>query len=415
MTDRRLKGRMLVLGGGLLSAALAFAEEPAHSAQDLDKTLDKPEMLTEEAPEAEAPWGFVESLTGFNINKTSFMESSGVRLDGWLEFGIGGNPRGSIDGFNGPVTFNDLTNDVTVNQIYLTLERAVNDQGNSWDFGFRGDVFWGTDARFSLTKNLDDNLITGATDYRLAFPQFYVNVFAPIGNGVTMTVGHFYTIIGYEVVPGPDNFFFSHAYTMQYGEPFTHTGVLFSYPINDNFSVTGGVTSGWDAFFQDPPNFLGGVNFTSDDEKTSVAVSLVTGDASQDNRSNRTLYSIVASHDLTDDLHYVFQHDFGVEQNATFSGDTAYWYGINQYLSYDLMDELAAGLRFEWFRDEDGVRVGFGSNSYFEITSGLNWTPASFLTVRPEVRYDWSTANPAFDGATRENQFLISVDAIIQF
>ncbi len=414
MTQKRLKGRMLVLGGGLLSAALAFAGEPAPSAQNLEKTLDKPEILAGEVPEPEAPWGLVESFTGFNINKTSFMESLGVRLDGWVEVGIGGNPRGSIDGFNGPVTFNDRTNDPGMNELYIYLERAVNDQGSAWDFGFRADMIYGTDARFTTAKNLDDKLLD-APFYKMAFPQFYVDVFAPIGNGVTMTVGHFYTIIGYEVVTAPDNFFFSHAYTMQYGEPFTHTGALLSYPINDNFSVTGGVTSGWDAFFQDPPNFLGGVNFTSDNEKTSVAVSLITGDASQDNRSNRTLYSIVASHDFTEDLHYVFQHDFGVEQNATFFGETAYWYGVNQYLSYDVMDELAAGLRFEWFRDEDGVRVGFGPNSYFEITGGLNWKPASFLTVRPEVRYDWSTANPAFDGATRENQFLISVDAIIQF
>ena len=414
MTEKRLKGRMLVLAGGLLSAALAFAEEPAPSAQNLDETLDKPEIVADEAPEPEAPWGLVESLTGFNINKTPFMESLGLRFDGWVEGGVGGNPRASMDGFNGPVTFNDRANAFGMNELYLYMERALNDQGNDWDFGFRADMLYGTDARFTTAKNLDDNLLD-APFYKLAFPQFYLNVFAPIGNGLTVTVGHFYTIIGYEVVPAAGNFFFSHAYTMQYGEPFTHTGVLMSYPINDNFSVTAGVTSGWDAFFQDPPNFLGGVNYTSDDEATSVAVSLITGDTSQDNRQNRTMYSIVASHDFTDKLHYVFQHDFGVEQNATVTGKTAYWYGVNQYLSYDVLDELAAGLRFEWFRDEEGVRVGFGSNSYFEATAGVNWKPASFLTVRPEFRYDWSTANPAYDAATRKNQYLISVDAIVQF
>ena len=54
-------------------------------------------------------------------------------------------------------------------------------------------------------------------------PQAY----AEVGyNDLTVKVGHFYTIIGYEVVPAPDNFFYSHAYTMQYGEPFTHTGML---------------------------------------------------------------------------------------------------------------------------------------------------------------------------------------------
>ena len=52
-------------------------------------------------------------------------------------------------------------------------------------------------------------------------PQLYAD-FAY--NRLTVRLGHFYTIIGYEVVTAPDNFFSSHAYTMQYGEPFTHTG-----------------------------------------------------------------------------------------------------------------------------------------------------------------------------------------------
>ena len=45
-------------------------------------------------------------------------------------------------------------------------------------------------------------------------------------NDWKIKLGHFYTPIGYEVVPANGNFFYTHAYTMQYGEPFTHTGVL---------------------------------------------------------------------------------------------------------------------------------------------------------------------------------------------
>jgi hypothetical protein len=34
-------------------------------------------------------------------------------------------------------------------------------------------------------------------------------LYAPIGNGVTIKAGHFYTIIGNEAVTSPDNFFYS--------------------------------------------------------------------------------------------------------------------------------------------------------------------------------------------------------------
>lgn len=371
---------------------------------------------------AAAEEGVVKDLTGFSINDTDFMQSIGVEVGGWLEIGVAGNFNDPHNNFNGPVTFNDRANEFNVHEVYGYIERAVNDQGDSWDFGFRADIVYGTDARFTTSANFDDNLVTDGTSrfYKLAFPQAYVEVFAPIGNGLTTKIGHFYTIIGYEVVPAKDNFFFSHAYTMQYAEPFTHTGILASYPINDNISITAGAVTGWDSWFQAPGNFLGGVNLNTDDEKTGLAVSLITGGADlHKGDNNRTMYSIVFNHDFDNGLSYVFQHDFGTQNKATANDGTARWYGINQYLFYKVTDEVGTGLRFEWFRDEQGVRVGYGSNSYFAITAGMNWSPLDWLMVRPEVRYDWATNNDAYpdedDGTFRSNQFLLSADAIITF
>ena len=65
-------------------------------------------------------------------------------------------------------------------------------------------------------------------------------------------MGHFYTIIGYEVVPATGNFFYSHAYTMYYGEPFTHTGALAEFAVNDQWTVYGGWVNGWDQAFNNP-------------------------------------------------------------------------------------------------------------------------------------------------------------------
>ncbi|MDF0677797.1 MAG: outer membrane beta-barrel protein [Nitrosomonas sp.] len=51
------------------------------------------------------------------------------------------------------------------------------------------------------------------------------------------------------------------------------------------------------------------------------------------------------------------------------------WYGINQYLLYDISNQaFGAGLRFEWFHDQNGTRVmGDGNDEDFiGVTAGLN-------------------------------------------
>jgi len=105
--------------------------------------------------------------------------------------------------------------------------------------------------------------------------------------------GHFYTIMGYEVVPAIGNFFYTHAYTMQYGEPFTHTGILDTWTPNDQLVVYGGITNGWDNF-SDPINingignlgypgansnaaFLGGITFKNSDQTQALTTTVSSG------------------------------------------------------------------------------------------------------------------------------------------
>ncbi|WP_027160260.1 porin [Methylobacter luteus] len=360
--------------------------------------------------------GAVESLTGFNINETAPMKNLGINVGGWISAGVAGNPDSPESRTNGPVTFNNRANEFNAHQLYGFIERAVDAESDQWDLGFRADVVYGIDAFYTTQANFDDNLITDNSSrlYKLAFPQVYATVFAPVGNGITTKIGHFYTIIGNEVVTAPDNFFFSHAYTMQYGEPFTHTGIISSYPVNKNISITGGVVSGWDSFFQEPANFLGGATYTTDDEKTSLAFSLITGDVNKNDEHNRTMYSVVLSHDITDSLHYKLQHDLGIEEKSL-GADSGKWYGVNQYLTYDVSDKVGVGTRLEWFRDEDGFRVNGNKAHFLAATVGLNYKPMSWLTLRPEVRYDHSIENSAYNDGLSNDQVLISADAIVRF
>ena len=373
----------------------------------------------------------------------------GLTIGGWFAIGFTANGRNAQNppGSNGnlPVTFNYRANDFQINQLNLFLEQATNTGGYGWDFGGRIDLLFGEDYFFTQSAGLEtrqnwDNAwnvgvggagIGGRGRYGLAMPQVYGEV---AYNDLKVKIGHFYTIIGYEVVTAPDNFFYSHAYTMQYGEPFTHTGAIATWEYAERLTLIGGVVNGWDKFdaVTDRASFIGGVSWTSPSERASLAFSFITGDedgsaAGGIITGNRTMYSLVFSLDITDDWKYVLQHDLGVQENGGIApGQDASWYGLNQYLFYTLNDTWAAGFRYEFFTDQNGTRVtnvpaGWANvaGTWQELALGLNWRPTDHMILRPEVRWDWfnpsgagAPAGPFNDGVDRD-QFLFGVDLIL--
>jgi hypothetical protein len=418
--------RVFISSGTLLfSTPFAMAEEATAEAAGSETT---------------APSGMIGALFGYDVNSVPVLKSLGVTVGAWFAAGVTYNPDIPGDEFNGLTTFADRANTIMPNQFNLYFERATNKEGGQFDLGFRADLMIGSDARFTQATGLDDQVVQDPFDggprfFDFAAPQLYVEMFMPVGNGLSAKIGHFYTPIGYEVVPATGNFFYTHAYTMQYAEPFTHTGVLFSYPLTGNFTLMAGAVNGWDNWDVNPERFsgLGGLTWTSDSGATSATITGISGDDKLSGE-DRSLYSIVISHQLVEHLTWVLQHDNGAVQDSDSRGTgEARWYGINSYLFYDVNDSLRAGLRGEWFHDDEGFQVapvgfgnragpGFGTGaSYYAITAGLNWKPYTWLVVRPEVRYDWAdlSAPPGrsepFDGGTDEEQLLFATDFVITF
>jgi len=401
-------------------------------------------------------------------NDSSFMKNLGLKVGGWGNAGITYNAASPKNNFNGPVTFGDRPGEFQLNQLNLFVQRAVATEGSSWDFGGRFDVMFGTDSIFTqaygvpaadvntwgaLNRNHWDLDLLGSNNnrfYDLALPQAYLETYVPIGNGLNVKAGHFYTPIGYETVPAPDNFFYTHAYTMQYGEPFTHTGVVGNYAVDGNWSVMGGATTGsatggWDGGWDKQLGNWGGLagtTWTSDDKGTSANISGTYGSTSEQSDKAWGLYSIVLKHNITDKTHLVLQHDHGYANGVKVgAGEVkdAEWYGVNSHLYYDIHEKVTAGIRGEWFRDQQGFRVcspgrvaaatnGGGSSyaaggnftstcsaaSYYQVTAGLNWKPITWLNLRPNVRYDWADGARPF-GNNKQDQFLFSTDFTINF
>ncbi len=377
-------------------------------------------------------------------------ERKGIVLDFWLSQGFTWNTDDPDNNSNVPLTFNDRSNEYQMNQLYLALGREVSTSGG-WDIGGRVDLLYGTDYFFTQSAGLETRTDgtprwnssdgprraagSSAAMYGLAMPQLYMELFAPIGPGIKFKLGHFYTAIGYESVMAPENFFYSHAFTMQYAEPFTHTGMLSEFALTRRLDVLAGFTRGWDNW-EDPNSdlgFLGGFSWTAPSEKSSIALTVHSSSEDADGNNNRTVYSLVYTRRLGCRFQYIMQHDFGTEELAEVGQDgtneVAKWYGINNYLLFDASDRLRLGIRAEWFRDQDNSRVlalplesvTEGGN-YFGLTAGANWQMADRWTLRPEIRWDWSDVEvPSlgregmYNNFTERNQLTLATDMIFRF
>ena len=365
-------------------------------------------------------------------NGSRFAESWRLKFGGWLNAGFTFNPGQPGDHINGPVSFSDRANEFQLNQLNVYAERKPRDLEDQWDWGGRFDFVFGSDAIFTRSlgdpgDHWDAHLLHRRV-YGISLPQIYLELAVPIGKGLHVKLGEFYTIIGHESVMAPDNFFYSHAYTMQYGEPFSHTGVLASSKFNDIFelqagAVTGSPLAGWDGGFQHGIEnwaFVGGLHWTSPTTGNSISLTATQGDWNSATSRELAFYSIVARHDFNDRLHGVLQHDHGWISGAGESNHD--WYSLVGYLAFDIDDKLAVGTRMEWFRDDDGVRVTTSAreptttlpaSNYFAATLGLNWKPMTWLMIRPNLRVDLSDGATAFEAGRSDHQYLVSLDALL--
>ncbi len=354
-----------------------------------------------------------------------------IEVGGWLDQGFTANPADpQAPPFNGPVGFNDFPNQYQMNQLWVFVDRTVDRGGYGWDIGGHVDFNYGTDSRFIVANGLETTW-NGATGfYDVALPQCYADV---AYNNLSVRAGHFFTILGYEYAQAPKNFFYSHSYTKIYGQALTYTGMLATYDATDRLSVTGGFQRGWNQWTGNNSDFgfLGGLTYNIDETGTRVRFAVSNGNNNPVGQNNRMVYSIVYEQELPAKFSYVLQNDLGYENDALGNGQDAAWYSLVNYLFYAINDKWSVGVRYELFDDEQGARIrGIGAPKGYQraaiptiwqdLTLGVKYMHNPNLTVRSEVRWDWADPQVPVDGGpfndfTSDNQFLWSLDMIVQF
>lgn len=408
---------------------------------------------TEEAKEEEEAPAAETTL----LMKWLGMEDSPVKVYGWIEnsFTYNGNGSGKSD-LNFGVNPNFLANPGGKgfrwmgNQYYLIFENPL-EQNDQVNFGFRFDNLFGNDWQFNHMQGMFNNSFKLNHFQGYDPAQFYAEVHLPVltKGGLDIKGGRFYTILGYEVVPAIGRPLVSVPYMFNYGQPFTHFGMLSTLHVTDRVNWYNGVVNGWDRWVDThwKWSYLGGWSWTSKDTKLNVAMSYIFGPNQYPRflpngtqivlpgatfppflagRRNigyggnwRAMFTTVATYTWTDKLTQVMETDEGYENNLPNLGvggtsRNESWYSFGNWFLYKLTDKTTAIWRAEVFRDNGGARTGFSDN-FYEQTVGLVYKPWSWLWLRGEARYDWAQFTHPYTDGTRNNQFTLAGEVIFLF
>lgn len=365
--------------------------------------------------------------------------------------------RGFIgDSGNSNYLHNVRQSDFQMNQLYLYGGKKLNAR-KGFDIGGHVGYMFGTDARYAQSYGLEidnggDVEGWGSGDYYSALTEAYVEVGY---KRLSAKVGKFFSPMGHEGLVAESRFFYSisDAFAMS---PCTQTGVLFNYEVRKNINVFAGWTQGYyssytysqDVCFDTSHNnaFLFGARWDLNDRVYVKYAAMVGRDTSdrdyqypEAGNKDRDYFvqSFIVGAKLGKHWDYTFEWTMK-NDNDEYGYDIGYgklrWgtYGINNELIYRVNKKWAVGLRAEWTHvyeaytgyDAQGQAVYRDNDSTdkLALTLGANWTPASWLLVRPEMRYDkFSGRDNYFSGkyvdqnVERNKQFSAGVSAVVMF
>jgi hypothetical protein len=384
-------------------------------------------------------------------------------IGGHVEGGVTYNSRAPSDGNNFGNLFNDRADTALLNQAMLTIQRPLDPKATGFDFGFKLQGMYGTDARYTHFLGEFDQSINaiGQIDIVEANLLFHLPILT--SGGIDLKIGQYASPMGAEVISAPDNPLYSHSYIFFFGLPFKHTGVLTTTHVNDWLDVYAGLDSGMNtslgccSYYSGDNNtawsFLGGfgLNGLADGALNVVALTHIGAENPNTtaianacncnpNSATRFIADIVATWTVNDKWTLITELNWIRDDGFAADG-----YGVAQYATYKINDIFKVAGRAEIWRDNNGffvasfpgnfdyvkaqhgdptaVLTGGGITTYSEITLGLNITPplpstrfVKALMIRPEVRYDTSLNYSApFAAGTASNQFTFAADVIVKF
>lgn len=197
---------------------------------------------------------------------------SGIKIGGWVQAGYHSGHEPLSVANNDNLAFNDRPHRLNLHQGWLYAEKVA-DGSNGFDWGFRADVMYGTDAA-AATQAFGNN--PGRFDFQngwdrgeriwLAMPQAYAEV---ASGDWKVKAGHFFTPVGYGSGDCAWQLLLQPCIHHVQRRAIPPAGALATYTASENVELYGGWTAGWDTGFDrfnGGSNFLGGAGVQASDD-----------------------------------------------------------------------------------------------------------------------------------------------------
>ena len=345
-----------------------------------------------------------------------------------------------------------------LNVVQLSLDKPLDE--SEWAAGYHVDLWLGPDANAIATQSITSRDTSGsgpiAADF--AIRQAYVTLRTPIGNGIDWKIGVFDTIIGYESLDSANNPNYTHSYGFTI-EPTTHTGILGTYKVCDQLSVTAGVANTFGPTINEKaqgPNpsastmaesyktYMAAIAYTAPSSLGWIGGSTVSAGVINGFNSGAiefggggqtsvyvgtTLNTPLSSLKLGASLDYLTIRDATTVAAANgdggFSGDGTAWAGA-LYASYQATEKLSLNLRGEFLDDsadlvEDTSELGISRAKIWAATATAQYDLWKNVVSRVEFRWDhgdngkYFGANTSSGTPSRRNAFLLAAQVIYKF
>lgn len=329
-------------------------------------------------------------------------------------------------------------NGFNLNAVKLGVGKALEEDASVWAAGYQADLLFGDDATMFSQSRSGDFVLQNA----------YVDLRAPIGNGLDFRVGVFESIVGYESSDSYLNPNFSRSYGFAI-QPRQHTGALASYSFDLNdwiLGVRGGVANAYDTWAYNGRNsesgrlsYMGAVNLifpesTGFMEGTELYFGVVNGidngwissgtNNGWDTANVVNYYAGITMPLPVTGLRFGFSYDYRGQSERTddagaVTSRSAWANAYAAYLAYDVTDKLTLANRAEYANGTDGSwNFWTGEDAeYLSDTFTVSYKLWENVITRAEFRWDHDLSGnkTAVDDCDRSNAFGITGNIVYVF
>jgi hypothetical protein len=372
-------------------------------------------------------------------------ENSRIKIYGWVNAGFNVSTSDKHYG-NAPAAYYIQPNSVQLDQTALYIERTPDTvQNDHFDWGFRLTQLYGLDYRFTTAKGyFSQQLLTQNHKYGYDPVMAYIDLYwGQIAQGMNVRIGRYISLPDIEAQLAPDNYTYSHSILYTY-DAYTQTGINITTKLNDHWMVQVGLSAGNDVapWVGEPnakPTFNGCIGYTWTHGRDNFYVC--------DNSTNSGKYA----YNNLQAYYATWYHKF---DNSSWHTATESWYmweknvpnvnnpsaapllitGANgavcnsvselrcyapewavvNYVEKQFSTHDSLTIRNEYFNDIKGQRTGFRTQ-YSEHLLGYGHWIGSTILIRPELRFEHSYDNRAYNLGTKKSQFVFASDVIYHF